>query len=295
MSLIDDLIRDPQDLTLMKVLLYGPAGYGKTTLLATAMEDPRLSPILVLDYEGGTSVLGGTKVKVFDVKGWDDFNQIYAILASGDHPFKTIAIDSMTEAHMASLLGRLDVNTRNRKDPDALDMNDYGIALTQTRRLLRTFRDLPYHFIATALSQDVVDPREGSIKKPNLQGRLADEAQGIFDIVAYLSRDVDEEGTAFTILALQNYPKIKTKIRIPMHIKRNEPVPDEIFNPTLGMLLDIFLGIDAAPVEETIVHTNGSGPDEPVTAPRKRSNRSIAAKEPEPVVEEEDEDDDEDE
>ena len=38
----------------IKALWYAPPGHGKTTLLGTAVNDERVSPMLLLEFEGGT-------------------------------------------------------------------------------------------------------------------------------------------------------------------------------------------------------------------------------------------------
>jgi hypothetical protein len=216
-----------------KIMVYGPSGYGKTRLLSTAMADQRTSPLFLIDYEGGTSSIRGTGVKRRKIETWEDFNETYEYLASGDHPFKSIALDSASEAHLFALFQRLQATDRRRTNADALDENDYGLAATQMRRLIRKFRDLPYHFFATALSQEVTDVREGVVKKPAMSGKLADDLMGIFDCVGYLAKDGDG-ADALRVLVLQNYSKIRTKIRIPPEL----PQISEIDDPTISKILD---------------------------------------------------------
>lgn len=228
------------DFDYAKVMIYGPSGHGKTRLLATAMDDPRLSPIFLLDYEGGTRSIAGRNVKRRKIVDWEDFNEAYEYLAKGDHPFKSIGLDSASEAHLFALYKRLTASDRGpRKNADQLDENDYGIAATQIRRLIRKFRDLPYHFFATALSQEATDVREGVVKKPGLSGKLADDLMGIFDTVAYLG--VTGEGDdARRLLVLQNYAKIRTKIRIPPGLPQvNEILEEEPGTLNLTQLLEV--------------------------------------------------------
>lgn len=250
----EDMVQEPEALHQIKILIYGPSGFGKTSLIGSAMLDPRLAPVVVLDYEGGTSVLRGSGAKVLPIRSWEDFSSAYQMLAEGNHPFKTVAIDSLSEAHIFALLDRLD-NRPNRKNTETLDMQDYGTAQTQLRRLMRMFRDLPYHFIGTALANEITDIREGTVKVPAMQGKLATEVLGLFDVVAYLgTQDNEETGEVDRVLVLKNYPKIKTKIRVPWMLE-GMTVPDELINASLGDLATLILGSDDMTTHE--IKTNG--------------------------------------
>jgi hypothetical protein len=52
--------------------------------------------------------------------------------------------------------------------------------------------------------------------------------------VGYLALGEDEEGKTQRILLLQNYAKIRTKVRTPWGIE----APDEIVDPTITDILD---------------------------------------------------------
>lgn len=228
----------PDEERYARTLIFGPSGHGKTVLLGTANDDPRTSPMILLDYEGGTSSLVGRKIDIVKIRSWEDYNEVYTYLVKDDHPYKSIGLDSVSETHIMSLLARLDSPEKRRSNPDLLEQGDYGVALVQMRRLLRTFRDLPLHFFCTSLARDGVDPRVGSIKVPALVGSLADEAPGIFELVSYLGLTEDESGDPMRVLVIQNYPKLRTKIRLPI----GTTAPDELVDPTITDILNV-LGI----------------------------------------------------
>lgn len=240
-------ITHPEVNRYLKGLLFSPPGHGKTRFLGSANLDPRTYPMILLDYEGGTGSLVGLQptMDVWKIRDWNDYNQAYAALKSVDNPYKSVGLDSISETHIQALMGQLDSETRAHKIPDLLEQGDYGIALVQMRRLIRSFRDLPLHVFATSLTKDDTDPREGTVKKPALAGALADEAPGIFDFVGYLSivdvPIVDAAGQPTgagnetrRVLLLQNYPKFRTKIRVPATLQ----APNEIWDPTVTALLD---------------------------------------------------------
>ncbi len=250
------VLSSPKAVRKMNGLVFAPSGHGKTTFLGTAQDDPRTFPMLVVDFEGGLSSIADRQIDSIRITKWDDFREVVRALKDvdadgvptlrsqfGDHlPFKSIAVDSISESHIFALMRLLDDGSRRRTVQDLLDPGDYGQALIQMRRLLREFRDLPYHFFATALSKPDVDPRIGAIQKPALVGALADEAPGIFDAVMYMATqdavtkhdDGTETAHVERVLVLQNIPVFRTKVRVPP----SQQVPDTIVDPTVGKLLD---------------------------------------------------------
>lgn len=227
-------ITHPHENRLVKSLIFGPSGHGKTTLLGTANDDERTSPMLLLSFEGGTASLVGRDIDVVEIRSWDDYNEAYAFLADGNHDYKSIGIDSISETYTFALLTRLADPGKDRKIPDLLEQGDYGIALVQMRKFLRAFRDLPFHVFVSSLSKDEQDSREGLVKKPALGGTLSDEAPGIFDSVTYLGMGSGADGIDHRYLCIANVPKLRIKTRSPIGVQ----LPDMIEDPTIGKLLD---------------------------------------------------------
>jgi len=218
----------------LKALIFGPSGSGKTHLIGTAQEDPRTAPLIVLDFEGGSRTLQGTGVDIARIKSWEDYNEIYEMLLNDpDHGYKTVSIDSISETNTFALFQILENNAENRDDPDLIEIGDYGTASVQLRRLIRHFRDLPMSVIISALPREDIEPRVGTVMKPLLTGRLANEIPGIVDVVGYLAQETVDE-VVQRVLVLQNYPQFRTKVRMPSGVE----APDEIEDPTITKLLD---------------------------------------------------------
>lgn len=222
-----------------KTMIFGPAGSGKTRFLGTANDDPRTNPMVILNYEGGTMSLMGRDIDIWDIRSWQDLNEAYTELASGTTKFKSIGIDSASEVQVFALLNLLESGTRNRAIPDLLEQGDYGIALTQMRRFLREFRDLPFHVFMTALPAEDIEPRIGTVMTPAFTGKFLKEAPGIPDVVGYLTQaDITNEAgedESHRVLLLQNYPKYRVKVRLPIGVE----APNELIDPTVGALLDV--------------------------------------------------------
>jgi phage nucleotide-binding protein len=226
----------------VNLLLYGPPRVGKTVFAGSAGCDPRTAPVLVLDFESGASSLRGTPgdVHVLAINTWEDYNEIYEYLLNGeDVPYKTIVVDSISETHIFSLMGVVEksVQESDRRQNDLqIEQSDYGKSLLQMRKFLRSFRDLPYNIVFTAISKTEMVPGEGWVQKPFLFGQLADEVVGMFDVVAFLMHkdELESEGkrkrskkaspSNARVLILDNEPAIRLGTRRPMGVE----IPDVI-------------------------------------------------------------------
>jgi hypothetical protein len=226
-----------------KGMIYGPQGQGKTVLGGTAALDPRTSPMAFIDFESGARSLVGLPGdwEPFPIKEWDDFNSVFNDELNVDNPrWRSAVVDSLSETHIFALLNVITQDAARRKNPDLIEQGDYGTAMVQMRRLVRKFRDLDMHVFFLAGAKDVKDPREGMVKKPSLSGQLADDIPGMMDFVGYLAitDEEDEEGNetgeVIRSLLLNNYPKVRTKARMPWGVE----IPDEIDNPTITSILD---------------------------------------------------------
>lgn len=226
----------------IKAIIFGPQGHGKSHFLGTAVFDPRTSPIFILDFEGGAmdvleGLPGGPEGPdwyLIPIRTWDDYNSAFERIEKNEEGAKAVAIDSLSETHIFALMHLLDDKTIRRDDDSLLRQDDYGKAMVQLRRLTRSFRDLPLHVFYTAQSKQEIEPKEGMITVVNLSGKLATEIPGMMSVVGYLALSEDDEGKTQRVLLLQNYAKIRTKVRTPWGVE----APDEIEDPTVTDLLD---------------------------------------------------------
>lgn len=226
----------PERARVFRGMVYGPYGSGKTYLAAGLNDDPRTAPTLFLDFEGGLSSIAGRDIDVVQIRSWETYTEVFNVLQSGDHPYKSIVIDSISETHVFALFTILEQEGGKRRNPDLIEQGDYGTASVQLRRLVREFRDLDLHLLITALEREETDAREGVVKKPALSGRLADEVPGLMDVVGYMGSGTEKDtGETVRVLILQNYPKIRSKVRVPDTIH----APNEIVSPTITKVLDV--------------------------------------------------------
>lgn len=180
------------------ILVYAPAGVGKTTLAALAPKP------MVISVEGGLSCLRKLKpwqdkldIKTYPVDGFTDLNDIYEYLRDYGHDRETVVIDTLTETQKKSMDGILDDPNRDtEKYPrDKPILQDYGRNTQQMRKLIRAFRDLPMNVIFTSHDMENKDDETGAVQiMPSLTPKLATDVIGYVDVVGYLYV-ADDEGT----------------------------------------------------------------------------------------------------
>ena len=172
------------------ILIYGESGTGKTTLAGSADEVPSMRPVLFIDIEGGTESLKHSypEVDTIRVTSWKEMQQVYNALYDGDHPYKTVVLDSLTEIQKFSMYNIMTdlIQKRPDLDPDVPGMREWGKNLEQMRKMVRGFRDLEMHTIFTALNMSDKDQKTGlTTMQPMLSGKLAKEVAAFLDVVVY--------------------------------------------------------------------------------------------------------------
>src|SRR4249919_3891962 len=101
-------VRPPsKKLSYLNTMIYGESGVGKTLLGGMAAFVEEMAPLLVIDIEGGTHTLAHLDTDQILVVPdpdeqrplrWTDIQKIYDDLFKMRHPFKTVLVDSGTEA-----------------------------------------------------------------------------------------------------------------------------------------------------------------------------------------------------
>lgn len=180
------------NLQTLSVLIYGDSKTGKSTLAATAP-----TPIVVADVEGGWKFIDrkvvywnpqtekppvpddSWDVCVVVTREWNTFSKLFDWLASGQHGFRTIVIDSITE---------LQRRCRENISSDAFRIQDWGLLLSAMDKAIRGFRDLtlvPGSPIEVAVFVAESRMKDGKWR-PFLQGQIEVSLPYWMDCVGFL-------------------------------------------------------------------------------------------------------------
>ena len=228
----------------LNMMIHSPGGHGKTTFCATACDDPRTSPVLFLGFEGGIAIRVAEKdpstYTLKEIRSIAEFNQIYEYLKKGDHPYKSVVLDSVTEIQKLGLFefvyGTAGVEKAFKGDLlniKQAEIQHWGKSMNQMSMLIRFFRDLPIHSFFTALTQVQKDEQTGRISHTvALPGKQADEIPGIPDIVGYLGVAPTQQDPTKRVMVLQPDGRLVCK-------DRTDALGAIIEQPTVTKVLDL--------------------------------------------------------
>ena len=170
----------------VKVLVYGQAGAGKTSLIKT------LPAPLVLSAEGGLLSIADADVPFIEVSSMDTLKEAYQWVLNADEAkhFQSIALDSISE--IAEVV--LNFEKKNTKDPRAA----YGAMQEQMGDIIRGFRDLPGKNVYFSAKLEKTQDEMGRVLyAPSMPGnKVGQSLPYFFDEVLALRVERDADGNS---------------------------------------------------------------------------------------------------
>lgn len=253
-----------------KALLFGMPGSGKTTAAAFAAMIPGPGLTVFINAESGLkkTALKRLGVDTSKIVIWPDATKgeeltydglekllfrLSHLLRNDPQSVKVVSFDSLTEV-VNKLMEQITTrayekdqsltdsqkrrreadNKRLRESKFETQLQDYGLMTTQIRTLMRSFRDLPTHFVATALLRSDL-PGEDGIKQtgPEMTPKLSESVRGYFDLVLHFRAETlpvssTEQETLITA-------DTKTTLRLQAK-DRLGVLPVELPNPTFDRI-----------------------------------------------------------
>lgn len=167
----------------VKILTYGAAGAGKTSLI------PTLPSPIVLSAEGGLLSIQDADVPFIEVDSMATLKEAYAWLSSSAEAaqYASIALDSISE--IAEVV--LNAEKKATKDP----RQAYGAMQEQMADIIRAFRDLPKHVYMSAKLEKAQDEMGRILYSPSMPGnKTGQQLPYFFDEVLALRVERDAEG-----------------------------------------------------------------------------------------------------
>lgn len=168
----------------VKLLVYGQAGAGKTSLI------PTLPNPIVLSAEGGLLSIQDAELPYIEINSMATLQEAYKWLADSAEAaqFDSVAIDSISEIAEVVLNHEKKVN----KDPRAA----YGNMQEQMADIIRVFRDLPKkHVYMSAKLEKTQDEMGRVLYAPSMPGNKTGQSLPyFFDEVLALRVEKDAEG-----------------------------------------------------------------------------------------------------
>lgn len=168
----------------VKLLVYGAAGAGKTSLIRT-LPDP-----IVFSAEGGLLSIQDADLPYIEVNSMDALKEAYEWVSSSAEAaaFQSVALDSISEVAEVVLAYEL----KRNKDGRAA----YGELSAVMQELIRSFRDLPgKHVYMSAKLEKSQDEMGKMLYNPGMPGKsLTQGLPYFFDEVLALRVEKDADG-----------------------------------------------------------------------------------------------------
>jgi phage nucleotide-binding protein len=167
----------------VKLLVYGQAGAGKTSLIKS------LPQPIVLSAEGGLLSIQDADLPYIEITSMADLKEAYEwVTGEQGSNFKSVALDSISEIAEVVLNHEKKVN----KDPRAA----YGAMQEQMADIIRAFRDLPgKHVYMSAKLEKTQDEMGRVLYAPSMPGNKTGQSLPyFFDEVLALRVEKDSEG-----------------------------------------------------------------------------------------------------
>lgn len=168
----------------VKILVYGMAGAGKTTLCAT-LPNP-----IILSAEGGLLSISDADLPFIEIGSMADLMEAFewASSSSEANEYESIALDSISE--IAEVV--LNYEKKQTKDP----RQAYGAMQEQMADIIRGFRDLPGRNVYFSAKCEKSQDEAGRVMyAPSMPGNKTGQSLPyFFDEVLALRIEKDQEG-----------------------------------------------------------------------------------------------------
>lgn len=167
----------------VKLLVYGQAGAGKTSLI------PSMPNPVVLSAEGGLLSIRDADVPYIEITSLESLYEAYEWVSGPDgQQFDSVCLDSISEVAEVVLAHELKTN----KDGRAA----YGELNSKMASLIRAFRDLPgKHVLMTAKLEKSQDEMGRILYSPSMPGKsLTQQLPYFFDFCFPLRVERDADG-----------------------------------------------------------------------------------------------------
>ena len=246
------------------MLVYGRSSVGKTTLVGSADAVPEMRKVLFIDVEAGTLSLRKTnyEVDVVRINDWNQLDDLFGALYSGDHEYQTVILDSLTEIQelcMRAIMAAMKSDPDNfERDPDVPGMYEWNKAEKKIKAFIRMFRDLPMNVIFTALMKEDKDSKTGvTMKLPDLPGKLAHRVAALFDIVLYYTI-IDTEDGQQRVVASQAGTNTVAKNRGSDDLPALLNIPEPGEQPGMGIIYPMIIGNKPVAAISSVAAPSGS-------------------------------------
>ena len=212
-------------------IFYSPPGVGKTLLAGSASAVEAMSPVIMLDFEGGSVTLEGKydDVDVVQIDSWEQGAAVIEALVHNETKYKTVIFDSLGSAQDSIKEWHERINK---------DDNGFAVWAAVRDKLVASFKALHmtnYNVIATAHAERDTDEftRQRTVRPHFLGKKSHIDIPKITDFIGYLSIEELEDGEKHRVLQFEADDNVITKNRA------GGRIPDYIVDPTFEKIHEL--------------------------------------------------------
>lgn len=211
-------------------ILFGAPGLGKSYLAASASEVEAMSPVLMLDFENGSSTLSGhfDSVDVVKIDDWATGASVIEALVHNKTKYRTVIFDSLGSAQDQIKEWSEKVNGGDNGFQKWADVRDFLV------KAVKALHATDYHIIATAhLEVDTDEVSRKRVQRPHLLGKKSHvDIPKVADYIGLLTVEIDDEGKKRRVLNMDMDENIVTKNR------SQGTLPDFVVDPSMKKIME---------------------------------------------------------
>lgn len=231
---------------LPKLHIYGRQKKGKTTFSSSA----GVENTLILDPEHGTDLMQSRNPHVWHIERWEDMDEAYNYLRSGDHPYEWVSVDGLTKLSNMALKYTMRLQEERSIDriPGQVQQRDYGRAGEVMKTMLTNFHNLTYGVVFTSQErmQEVVDSEEdedveteGAEFVPDLPKGVRSYVNSLVDVIGRIYVAKIEHPRDPAKVVAQRRLWIGESLKYDTGFRSDYNLPDMVKAPTIPKLVTL--------------------------------------------------------